>query len=134
MSQENVEIVRRVYDEWKLGNLEAAMGLFDSEIVFESFMPDSNERVVARGVEEIAAFTREFLIQTREYRMIGEEFRTVGDDKVFVAGRQATIGRQSGVAIDGPAFWVWTFRGTKVVRLLFETRRRNALEAAGLSE
>jgi ketosteroid isomerase-like protein len=134
MSQENVEIVRGVYDQWKLGNLGAAVELFDPEIVFESFMPDSQERVIARGVEEIEAFMREFLVTSRDYRMIGEEFREVGNDKVFVAGRQAVTGRQSGVPIDGPAFWVWMFRGGKVVRLLFETRRREALQTAGLSE
>jgi ketosteroid isomerase-like protein len=134
MSEENVEIVQRVYDEWKLGNLGAAVPLFDPELVFESFMPDSSERIVARGLEEVAAFMRDFLVQTREYRMIGEEYREVGKDTVFVAGRQATIGRQSGVPIDGPAFWVWKFRDGKVVRLLFETDRQKALEAAGLSE
>ena len=134
MSQENVEIVRATYDEWKLGNLAAAVKLFDPEIVFESFMPDSSERIVAHGPKEVEAFTRELLAQTREYRMVGEEFRAVGEDKVFVAGRQATIGRRSGVAVDSPAFWVWTFRGGKVVRLLFEIDRRKALEAAGLRE
>jgi ketosteroid isomerase-like protein len=134
MSQENVEIVRRIYGEWKLGNLAAAVKLFDPEIVFESFMPDSSQRVVAHGPKGIEAFTRELLAQTREYRMIGEEFRAAGEDKVFVAGRQATVGRHSGVPVDSPAFWVWTFRGAKVVRLLFEIDRRKALEAAGLSE
>ena len=134
MSQENVKIVRQVYDEWKLGNLGAAMDLFDPEILFESFMPDSHELVIAHGAEEIAAFMRDFLTETRDYRMIGEVFWEAGTDKVFVAGRQSVTGRQSGVPIDGPAFWVWTFRGGKVVRLLFETRRPKALEAAGLSE
>jgi ketosteroid isomerase-like protein len=131
---DNVEIVRRIYAEWEQGNLAAAVELFDPEIVFESFMPDSRERIVARGREEVEAFTRDFLLETRDYRMIGEEFLEVGNDKVFVAGRQATIGRRSGVPVDGPAFWVWTFRGGKVARLLFETDGRKAREAAGLSE
>jgi ketosteroid isomerase-like protein len=134
MAQENVEIVRSIYVEWEQGNLAAAVELFDPEIVFESFMPDSRERIVARGRHEVEAFTRDFLLHTRDYRMIGEEFREIGRDKVFVAGRQATIGRQSGVAIDSPAFWVWTFRNGKVVRLLFEIDREKALKAGGLSE
>jgi ketosteroid isomerase-like protein len=134
MSGENVEIVRRIYAEWEQGNLAAAVEVFDPEIVFESFMPDSRERVVARGRQEVEAFTRDFLVETRDYRMIGEEFREVGKDKVFVAGRQTTIGRRSGAAVASPAFWVWTFRGGKVAQLLFETNRRKALEAAGLSE
>ena len=132
MSQENVKVVRSIYAEWEQGNLAAAVELFDPEIVFESFMPDSSERIVARGRHGVEAFTRDFLLETRDYRMFGEEFREVGKDKVFVAGRQATIGRQSGVAVDSPAFWVWTFRDGKVVRLLFEIDREKALEAAGL--
>ena len=134
MSEEHVEIVRTVYAEWERGNLAAAVELFAPEIVFESYMPDSSEQVVAHGPKGIETFTREILRQTSVYRMIGEEFRGVGNDKVFVAGRQATIGRRSGVAVEGPAFWVWTFRDGKVARLLFETDRRRALEAAGLSE
>lgn len=132
MSQENVDVVRRTYAEWKRGNIQAGVELFDPEIIFESFMPDSNERVVVNGLEGIEAFMREFLAQWRDYRLVGEEFREVGSDKVFVAGRQAATGRQSGVAVEGPACSIWTFRGGKVVRLLFEPDRRKALEAAGL--
>ena len=133
MSQENVEIVRRVYAEWKLGNMRAGVELFDPEIVFESFMPDSRERVVFHGPEGVEAFMREFLTEWRDYRLVGEEFREVGS-KVFVAGHQAATGRQSGVAVEGPTFSIWTFRGGKVVQLLFDPDRRKALEAAGLSE
>lgn len=134
MSQVNVEIVRRTYAEWKRGNLQAGVELFDPEIVFEAFMPDSSERVLVHGPEEVEAFMREWLLQWRDYRLIGDEFRAVGKDKVFVAGRQAATGRQSGVAVEGPTCSVWTFRGGKVVRLLFDTDRRKALEADGLEE
>ncbi len=134
MPEENVDVVRSIYAEWEQGNLAAALELFDPEIVFESFMPDSSERIVARGRREVEAFTRDFLTETRAYRMIGDEFREVGKDKVLVAGRQATIGRRSGAAVEGPAFWLWTFRGDKVTRLLFETDGQKALEAARLSD
>lgn len=133
MSEENVKIVRTIYAEWKLGNFRTGMELFDPEIVFESFMPDSSERVVVHGPEGVEAFMREFLAQWRDYRLIGEEFREVGKDKVFVVGRAAATGRQSGVAVESPTFSIWTFRGDKVVRLLFDPDRRKALEAAGLS-
>jgi ketosteroid isomerase-like protein len=134
MSEENVEIVRRTYAEWEQGNMTAGVELFDSEISFESFMPDANERVVANGSEEVEAFMREFLGQWRDYRLVGEEFREVGKDKVFVAGHQAATGRQSGVAVEFPMCSVWTFRNGKVVGLLFEPDSHTALEAAGLSE
>jgi ketosteroid isomerase-like protein len=133
MSEENVEIVRRIYADWARGKLTAGVELFDPEIVFESFMPDASERVVVRGPEGIQAFMREFLEQWRNYRHIGEEFVEVGEN-VLVAGRHAATGRQSGVEVEEPNFSIWTFRGGKVVRLFFDRDRRKVLEAAGLSE
>jgi ketosteroid isomerase-like protein len=134
MSQENVEAVRRTYAEWERGHMTAGVELFDSEIVFESFMPDANERVVAHGPEEVEAFMREFLGSWRDYRLFGKEFRELGNDKVFVAGHQAATGRQSGVAVEGPMCSVWTFRNAKIVGLVFEPDLQTALEAAGLRE
>ena len=133
MSQENVEIVQEIYAQWARGNMRAGVGMFDTEIVFESFMPDANARVVARGPEEIEAFMREFLAQWANYRLIGEDFRDAGT-KVFVAGRQAAHGKQSGVEVEQRMHSVWTFRGGKVVGLRFTPFVEEALEAAGLRE
>jgi ketosteroid isomerase-like protein len=133
MSQENdVEIVRRIYLGWAQGDFRTGLELFDSEMEFESFMPDANERVVASGHEGVEDFMRDFLVQWRDYRIVADEFKTVGQSCVLVTGRQIGVGRQSGIAVEGPAYTVWTFRGGKIVRLLFETDRRRALEAAGL--
>ena|SRR5215216_984164 len=133
MSQENVELVRDIYAQWARGNMGAGVETFDPGIVFESFMPDAHDWVVARGVDEIGAFMREFLAQWANYRLIGEEFRDAGD-KVFVAGRQAARGRQSGAEVELPMLSVWTFRADRVVGLRFTPSRQKALEAAGLSE
>ena len=129
MPQENVEIVRKVYAEWGVGNLQAGVDLFDAEILFESFMPDANERVVAKSPGEVRAFMRAFLAQWRDYRLFGDEFRQLGD-KVLVIGRQTAIGRESGVAVEDTMCSVWTFRDQRVVHLLFERDPRRALEAA----
>jgi ketosteroid isomerase-like protein len=133
MSQENVELVRQIYAQWARGNMGAGVETFDTEIVFESFMPDANDRVVAHGPDEIEAFMREFLAQWANYRLIGEEFRAVGT-KVFVAGRQAARGKQSGAEVEQPMHSVWTFRGGRVVGLRFTPFHEEALEAVGLSE
>lgn len=127
-------MVRRTYAEWERGNMGAGVELFDPEIVFDSFMPDSSERVVMHSPDGVATFMREWLAPWRDYRLVGEEFREIGRDKVLVAGHQAATGRLSGVAVNDPIFSIWTFRGGKVVRLLFDRDRRKALEAAGLSE
>ena len=113
--------------------MSAGVEMSDTEIVFESFMPDANDRVFAHGPEEIDAHMREFLAQWANYRLIGEEFRDVGT-KVFVAGRQAARGKQSGAEVEQPMLSVWTFRDGKVVGLRFTPFREEALEAAGLSQ
>jgi ketosteroid isomerase-like protein len=134
MSQENVDVVRRIYAEWETGNFLAALPLLDQEVTFETFMPDSDQMVVAHGLEELASFMRDWFGQWRDYRVTGDEIRAVGIDRVFVAGRQAATGRQSGAKVDSPGFTVWTFRAGKVVRLLAHYDRVAALEAAGLRE
>ena len=72
-------------------------------------------------------------VQWANYRLIGEELRDVGT-KVFVAGRQAARGKQSGAEVDQPRLSVWTFHDGKVVGLRFPPFREEALEAVGLSE
>jgi ketosteroid isomerase-like protein len=133
VSQENVELVRRVYAEWARGNMRAGVQMFDPEIVFESFMPDASDDVVAHGPEEVDAFMREFLAQWANYRIVGDDFRDAGD-KVLVAGRQRARGRKSGVEVEQPMFSIWTFQAGKVVRLRFTPFRDVALEAAGLRD
>jgi len=128
-----VGLVREIYAQWAQGNMWAGVEMFDTEIIFESFMPDANDRVVAHGPDEIEAFMREFLAQWANYRLIGEEFRDAGT-KVFVAGRQTARGKQSGAEVEHPMHSAWTFRAGKVVGLRFTPFREEALEAAGLRE
>lgn len=134
VSQENVDIVRRIYAAWAKGEFGGGVAHFDPEIVFESFVPDSRERRVYRGPEGVASFMREFLAVWEDYRLVGEEFKGAGDNKVFVAGYQSATGRHSGVAVRSPTYSVWTFRDGKVVHLIMEFDRHKALEAAGLSD
>ena len=127
------DIVRGIYSEWQRGNF-ADVHFYDPEVVFESVMPDSSERVVAHGPEGVEAFMREFLSQWRDYRISGGDFRQIGTKTVLVEGHQSGTGRRSGVAVESPLHSVWTFRDGKVVRLIIEFDRAKALTAAGLRE
>ena len=133
MSQENLELVRQVCRDWEQGNFATGLEVFDPEIRFESFMPDSAQTVVAEGREGIKRFMREFLSSWRNYRYIGDDFRETGD-KVFVAGRQAATGRQSGVEVEYEMYCVWTFRAGKAVALRFTPIGMRPSRAACLSD
>jgi ketosteroid isomerase-like protein len=134
VSEKNIELVRQIYGEWERGNINAGVELFDPEIVFETFMPDSDAGVVANGPAEVEGFMREFLEQWRDYRLIAEELTAAGEDIVLVSGRQAARGKVSGVEVEQPMFSVWIFRANRVIALRFTPFRAEALEAAGLSE
>lgn len=134
MAEQNVEIVRRIYAEWAQGKMSAGVELFDAEIHFETFMPDSNDRIAADGPQGVGSFMREFLSDWRDYRLIGDEFEEIGDDTVFVAGRQAAEGRQSGIEVETDLCSAWRFRDGRIVQLVFEREREAALQAVGVSE
>jgi ketosteroid isomerase-like protein len=134
MSGDNLEVVRGIYQRWARGDMGPDPDLFDPELVFESFMPDSSERVVSRGPEEAQSFMREFLAQWTDYRLFGERFREIGADRILVEGHQSGRGRLSGAAVKSPMNSVWTFRDGRVVHLVFEPDLQRALEAAGAAD
>jgi ketosteroid isomerase-like protein len=134
MSEENVEIVRGIHAEWERGNMAAGVERFDPQIVFESFLPEASQRVVANGPAEVEAFMREFLHQWRDYRIYGDDYRELDPSRVFVSGRQAAVGIDSGAAVEDALYSIWTLRDGTIVELIFERDRQKALEAAGLPE
>jgi ketosteroid isomerase-like protein len=62
-----------------------------------------------------------------------EEFRDLGDD-VLLIGRLHARGRESGVEIDSPVAWIFTFRDGNGVRARGYLNIQEALEAAGREE
>lgn len=132
MGDGHLDYVRRTFEEWSKGHLNAGIERFHPEIHFESFMPDARDRTVRRGVEGVAGFMREFLGSWHDFRMVGESFRAVDDSTVLVEGFQTALGRTSGVAVRDSIASVWTFdSGGLVVRLIFERDRAVAARAAG---
>ena len=131
MTQENIEAVRAIYAEWEHGRMHAGVDLFDPEIAFESFMPDSRKRAAANGPEEVHLFMRELLAQWRDYKIVGDEFHSYADgDVVLVGGHQAALGRQSEVSVQSPIFSVWRFRSGRIVKLDWYLSRAEAEEEA----
>ena len=132
MSEQNVDALRRVYDEWAKGNLNAGLELLDPHIVYIN-SPGLFVTGTCYGLEEMQRWMREFLRQWDRYEAHATEFIPNGDT-VVVAFRQLATGSGSGIPGEMNSFAVWTFRGNKAIRLEKMGDRREALEAAGLSE
>jgi ketosteroid isomerase-like protein len=133
MSQENVEVVRGIYDEWGRGNLRAGIDHYDPRITFIPVegRPDARDDVYL-GVEGIGEFFRAWLKEWTDFSMTAEDFIEAGDS-VVVTQRQRAEGRASGAPAEMAFFAVWTFRGRTVIRIEHFRSREEALEAAGLS-
>jgi ketosteroid isomerase-like protein len=133
MSQENVEVVRSVYGAWNRGDQETALGFAHPEIVI-----DASRRVFNPTTYVAKEGARRLFADTDE---VWEQFHTELDeltdtaDRVVVTGRLIGKGRASGVEVEQPIADVWTVRDGRIIRgELNFTGRREALEAAGLSE
>ena len=134
MSQENVEVVRRILRAFAAGDRDEVLSLVDPEVVVDATRRVLNPAtyVGIDGVRQMFAGMDE---AWEEVRLEGQEVID-GGDRVVVISRMIGTGKGSGVEVERPVNGqVWTIREGRVVRLdLGFTDREAALEAAGLSE
>jgi ketosteroid isomerase-like protein len=134
MSQENVEIVRGIYDAWHRRDLEAPLGAFHEDV--EWFGPPDISRDaggLVHGHEGVRHSLRSWLGTWDDYHYELRELVDFGD-QVLAGGWQHGRGRGSGVEVSEEIFSVWTLQAGKVVRQRMFRDRTQALEAAGLRE
>ena len=134
MSQENVEIVRRLYEKWGNGDFRVGAVFYDSRVLFIPLarLPDSGEALYI-GPEEIREFMHGWLNAWVNLTVSAEDIIEAGDS-VVVTARQRGVGKESGVPSELSYYDAWTFRGRAVVRREHFDKREDALEAVGLSE
>src|SRR3954451_25250654 len=78
MSQENVEIVRGIFDNWATGDFGAGLANLDPYVIF-GVRPPFPELAVIVGPNEISEFMRRFLDSWEHYAAEARVFRTAGD-------------------------------------------------------
>ena len=123
MSEENVEIARKVADALNRRDVEAILAYANPEIELHSAIIGGAEGNTYRGHDGVRQWMAESIATFAELR---------GD--VLTIGRVYARGRESGVEIDSPMAWLTTFRDGKIVLTRGYLNVREALEAAGLSE
>jgi ketosteroid isomerase-like protein len=132
MSEENVEIVRKVIDAFNRGDLDAWLGFLSPEVVWES-LPLPGFRDVYRGRTEAREW-RELLLEVFDFHLEIDEITALSDDRVLMAASVRGRGRGSGLPLERQSWEVsWLADGLITRRQVFWTRDE-ALEAAGLRE
>ena len=134
MSQENVEIVRRIFQQWASGSLSSTE-VFDSDVEYSRIgaeTPALEGRWL--GLDEMRTAMREYLEAVADLRIEAERIIDLGGERVLVLSRHTARGKQSGVPIEHEIGDVFTLRDGKIVRFDSYWDRAEALEAVGLSE
>jgi ketosteroid isomerase-like protein len=141
MSEENVEVVRKLAEQFNLfmrGELssEALAEPFDPGIELhwhgERTYPDTPQNL--RGAPAFIAFSEQYRDGWANLTQESLELVEAPGGRVLALIRQSGQGRESGVPIVVHFFEVLTIRDGKVRKVEYFRHRAEALEAAGLRE
>ena len=135
MSQENVEIVRRLWSAAERGDDQAVYALYDSGIVWTSHAgsPLGMGGGTTYGHDGVRQFFRDWLESFELYYAKADEFVEAGD-QVVVGYRVSGRGKASGMNVEMPRWNVYGIRNGLVAQVEIFDNKPEALEAAGLSE
>jgi uncharacterized protein len=129
MSQQNVEVVRQIYEAWNDGDLSRVPELFDdhTELRLNAMMgPYFGRRGVRRFVADLRADWLQLSIRVEETIDSG--------DRVLAIVREDGVGRTSRVPITSIETHVWTMHDGRAVRADAYPNRTKALDAVGPGE
>jgi len=134
MSQENVEVVRRLREALNARDLDRYYcEFFDPDVEWRTSVEDP-DAAIHRGLQAYKRYVEQWIENFDGLHADVEEYIDVGDDRVFTWCRYTGRGRTSGAPADWYLAIIFTIRDGKVVRGEEYFDRNEALEAAGLSE
>jgi ketosteroid isomerase-like protein len=136
MSQENVEIVRRMLEVNRSGppeqTIDVGLSLTDPALEFRRITAVEDAEYL--GHEGLRRYTADLADAFREWRNEPVEIVEVSPDAVLVDNRFQGVGRESGIEVELRSAIVFVLADGKCVRCLSYPTRAEALEAAGLEE
>jgi ketosteroid isomerase-like protein len=134
MSQENLQVVRRVMRRFADQDIEAALEDIDPEAKLDWSNSDAPDSGVYTGHAAWRAFARARDEALGERRFDPVELVAPAADTVVLVGRMREQGRASGIEVEAGGAAVWTLREGKVIHLKIYQSGDEALKAVGLGE
>lgn len=134
MSEQNIELVRRIYEGWANRDPET-INLFDPliEVYPDPRSPWPGIEPVYRGHAGVNRYLASIYDALAEYRAEPEEILDAGEQVLTLAIERA-LGKHSGVPVQiRYTAHVWTIREGRAVRLDINWDREDALKAVGLA-
>lgn len=132
MSEENQDIVRRIYERLNQGDIEGVVRLCDDDLFMDFcervFNPDTY-----RGHAGVRRFVEGVQDAWESYQWDVEKTLVAGDLVVAMLHCYGQS-REGGPGVDWRVAWLWKLREGKALFTRFYRHRADALKAAGLSE
>lgn len=125
MSEQNMDVVRRIYEAWARGESARDFIAPDVEYVNPEYAIEPGTRRGRKSFAVIRETYEDFQLQIERMVDAGEE--------VVVLARYTATGRGSGIPLAGEHGYVWTIRDGLAVRFRWFGSHQEALDAAGVS-
>jgi len=112
MSEENVEIVRRLYEAVARHDTATVLAAYDPEVEWDlsrSLWGDLTGRALYRGHEELRTFYREWYGAWAKYDEVVQDLIDAGEHVIVVAKGHGR-GKVSGAEVGWTQYGVWTLR------------------------
>ena len=132
MSQENVEIVRAVYEAANRGEFDTANSYMHPEIEFHTYA-QSPQAGVYRGKEAVLKYNVDLFEQFESIRFEVDELVDAGD-RVVVVTTQHAVPKGGQQEMRAHVAEVWVVRDGLLAERRSYSTKPEALEAVGLSE
>ena len=139
MSQENVEVVRRILEAFEAGAERADFSAaWETGAVAEDAewigLPELMEQRSFRGREGFVEFMRRWTEDFEEWSQHVEQFIDAGNNRVVGLLSQSGVGKLSGVPVEQEYAVIYDLEDGRLVRARAYLDRDQALKDAGLSE
>jgi len=125
MSQENVELVKAIYEAWDMDASAGDLIATDIEYVNPPYAVEAGTRRDRRALSSVRDVYPDFRVEPERYIDAGDNVVVIGTARGTSASGVETRWRQG---------YVWTVSEGKAVRFRWFNDPTEALEAAGLSE
>ena len=136
MSQDSVEIVRRVYEAADRRDAPTVLALYDSEVELDTTRLQivGGAGAINHGHEGLRHFFREWHEVWEDIDYDYDKLIDAGEEKVVSLVTRRGRGRASGAEGELRAGLVWTLRGGKVIKVVWYPTHDQALKSVGLAE
>ncbi|MBA3327681.1 MAG: nuclear transport factor 2 family protein [Solirubrobacterales bacterium] len=131
MSQENVAVVRQMYDAFHSGDAEGAVDHFALDVTVDA--GDRPDDQAGKGREALVRIIGTWVESFDEWSEEIEEIRDLGD-YILVAAKQRGRGKASGIETELRYALLYEVEDGKIGSMTFYSDVADALEAVGLRE